>query len=73
MELTSQIPDDLYRHATEVAAARQRPVEEILKLAVEQMIEFELLEIKASRGKREKFSEVIAKVPVVPPSEEDSL
>ena len=73
MELTIQIPDDLYRHAAEVAASTERSVEDILAGAVEQMIEFQRLEIKASRGSREKFLAVMNKVPAAPPPEEDTL
>jgi hypothetical protein len=74
MNVSVNIPEELYRRASEVAAAENIPVDELFASAFEERIlEFERLKEKASRGSYEKFMRVMAKVPAVEPPEHDRL
>ncbi len=74
MSVSVNIPEELYRRASEVAATEKVSVDELFASAFEERIlEFERLKEKASRGSYEKFMRVMAKVPAVEPPEYDRL
>ena len=74
MSVNVSIPEELYRRASEVAAAEGVSVDALFAAAFEErLLEFERLKDKASRGSYEKFRRVMAKVPASEPSEEDRL
>jgi hypothetical protein len=72
MNLTINIPEELYRSAMQIAAAENVSVEELFASAFEErVLEFERLKEKAARGSYEKFRHVMAKIPAVEPPEYD--
>jgi hypothetical protein len=74
MNLTINIPEELYESAKQIAAAENVSVEELFASAFEERIlEFERLKEKAARGSYEKFQQVMAKIPAVGPPECDRL
>ena len=74
MNVTVNVPEDLYRRATEVAAAENISVDDLFASAFEErLLEFERLKGKASRGSYEKFLRVMSKVPAVEPPDYDHL
>lgn len=74
MSVSVNIPEELYRRASEVAAAENVSVDDLFASAFEERIlELERLKEKASRGSYEKFMRVISKVPAVEPPENDRL
>ena len=74
MNVSVNIPEELYRRASEVAAAENVSVDALFASAFEERIlEFERLKEKASRGSYEKFMRVMSKVPAVEPAEHDRL
>jgi hypothetical protein len=74
MNMTVNVPEELYRRASEVAAAEHLSVDELFASAFEERIlEFERLKEKALRGSYEKFLRVMAKLPAAEPSEQDRL
>ncbi len=74
MNLTIDVPEELYRRAEEIAASENVPVEALFAGALEQrIVEFERLEELAARGSYEKFRRVMAKVPPGEPAEFDRL
>ena len=74
MSVSVNIPEELYRRASEVAAAENVSVDDLFASAFEERIlEFERLKEKAYRGSYEKFVRVMAKVPAVEPAEHDRL
>jgi hypothetical protein len=74
MSVSVNIPEDLYRRASEVAAAENVSVDDLFASAFEERIlELERLKERASRGSYEKFMRVMAKVPAVAPPENDRL
>ena len=74
MSVSVNIPEELYRRASEVAAAENVSVDDLFASAFEErVLEFERLKEKASRGSYEKFMRVMAKVPIVQPPEHDRL
>jgi hypothetical protein len=74
MSVNISIPEELYRRATEVAAAENISVDDLFAAAFEErLIEFERLKEKASRGSYQKFLHVMSKVPAVEPPEHDRL
>ena len=74
MNISIHIPEDLYRRATEVAAAENISVDDLFASAFEErLLEFERLKEKASHGSYEKFLRVMSKVPAVEPPEHDRL
>ena len=74
MNISIHIPEDLYRRATEVAAAESISVDDLFASAFEErLLEFERLKEKAARGSYQKFLLVMSKVPAVEPPEHDRL
>jgi hypothetical protein len=74
MNLTINIPEELYENAKQIAAAENVSVEQLFASAVEERIlEFERLKEKAERGSYEKFRQVMAKVPAAQPTEYDRI
>jgi len=51
MSVSVNVPEELYRRATEVAAAENIPVDDLFAAAFEErLVEFDRLKEKASRG-----------------------
>jgi len=74
MNVSVNIPEELYRRATDVAAAENIPVDDLFASAFEErLLEFERLKERASRGSYQRFMRVMWKVPAVQPSEHDRL
>ncbi len=74
MNVSVSIPEELYRRATEVAAAENVAVDDLFAAAFEErLLEFERLKEKASHGSYQKFPRVMSKVPAVEPPEYDRL
>ena len=74
MNLTIDVPEELYQRAIEIAAAENVSVEELFASVFEaRIVEFERLKDKAARGSYEKFRKVMAKVPAAEPPEHDRL
>lgn len=72
MNVSVNIPDELYRQASEIAAAENVSVDELFASAFEErLLELERLKEKAARGSYEKFMRVMAKVPAVEPPDFD--
>jgi hypothetical protein len=74
MNLTINIPEELYQRAKQIAAAENVSVEELFASAFEERIlEFERLKEKAARGSYDKFRLVMGKTPAAEPPEHDRL
>ncbi len=74
MSVSVNVPEELYRRATEVAALENISVDELFASAFEErVLEFERLKERAARGSYEKFLRVMSKVPAVEPPEYDRL
>jgi hypothetical protein len=74
MSVSVNIPEELYRRASEVTAAENVSVDDLFASAFEERIlELERLKEKASRGSYEKFMRVMSKVSAVEPPEHDRL
>ena len=74
MSVTVNIPEELYRRASAVAAAENISVDDLFASAFEErLFEFERLKEKASRGSYQKFLDVMAKVPAAEPAPFDRL
>jgi hypothetical protein len=74
MNVSISIPEELYRRATEVAAAENIAVDELFAVAFEErLLEFERLKEKASDGSYQRFLRVMAKVPAAEPPDYDRL
>ena len=74
MSVSVNVPEELYRRATEVAASENISVDDLFASAFEErLLEFERFKDKASHGSYEKFLRVMAKVPAVDPPECDRL
>ena len=74
MNVSFNVPEELYRRATEVAAAENISVGDLFASAFEErLLEFERLKEKASHGSYEKFLRIMSKVPAVEPPEYDRL
>jgi hypothetical protein len=74
MNISIHIPEDLYRRATEVAAAENISVDDLFASAFEErLLEFERLKEKASRGSYEKFLRVMSKFAATEPPDYDHL
>ena len=72
MSVSVNVPEELYRRATEVAASENISVDELFASAFEErVLEFERLKERAARGSYEKFLRVMSKVPAVEPPEYD--
>ena len=74
MNLTINIPEELYESAKQIAAGENISVGELFVSAFEErIVEFERLRERAARGSYEKFRRVTAKIPPVEPTEPDRL
>ena len=72
MSVNIRIPDDLYKKALEIANARQVSVDEVFASAfAEQLLAWERLQERASRGDRKKFLSILDRVPDVAPDDSD--
>lgn len=69
MSLTIDVPDELYQRTAEIAAQANISVEDLVISSVEQHLrELDRLKERAERGSREKFLQVLEKVPDVEPA-----
>jgi hypothetical protein len=74
MSVSVNVPEELYRRASEVATAENISVDDVFALAFEErLLEFERLKDKASRGSYEKFLRVMSKIPAGEPADNDRL
>jgi hypothetical protein len=74
MSVSVNIPEELYRRASEIAAAEKFSVDDLFASAFEErLLELERLKEKASHGSYEKFLRVMSKIPAVEPPESDRL
>jgi hypothetical protein len=74
MSVSVNIPEELYRRASEIAAAEKISVDDLFASAFEErLLELERLKEKASHGSYEKFLRVMSKIPAVEPPESDRL
>lgn len=74
MSVNVSIPEELYRRASEVAAAEGVSVDALFAAAFEErLLELERLKGRASRGSYEKFLRVMSRVPAADPAEEDRV
>ncbi len=72
MSMNISVPDDLYQKAAEIARAQNITVEELFASVFEgQLAEWERLQIRAARGRRDKFLAVLDSAPDVDPIESD--
>ena len=74
MNVSVNVPEELYRRAAAVAAAENMSVDDLFAAALEgRILEFEWLKEEASRGSYEEFLSVMSKAPAVEPPEHDHL
>ena len=74
MSVSVNIPEELYRRASEIAAAENISVGDLFASAFEErLLELERLKEKASHGSYEKFLRVMSKIPALEPPESDRL
>ncbi len=74
MSFSINIPEHLYRQASDIAAAENISVDELFASAFEErLLELERLKERAARGSYEKFLKVMSKVPAVEPPDYDRL
>jgi hypothetical protein len=74
MSVSVNIPDELYRRASEIAAAEKISVDDVFASTFEErLLELERLKEKASHGSYGKFLRVMSKIPAVEPPESDRL
>jgi hypothetical protein len=74
MSMSVNIPEELYRRASAIAAAENVSVDELFASAFEErLLELERLKEKASHGSYEKFLRVMSRVPATEPPESDRL
>jgi hypothetical protein len=74
MNVSVNIPEELYRRASEIAAAENISVGDLFASAFEErLLELERLKEKASHGSYEKFLRVMSKIPALEPPESDRL
>lgn len=74
MSVSVNVPEELYRQASEIAAAENVSVDDLFASAFEErLLELNRLKEKAARGSYEKFLRVMSKVPAVEPPECDRL
>jgi len=72
MSMTVNVPEELYRRASEMAASENISVDELFASAFEErVLEFERLKERAASGSYEKFLRIMSKVPAVEPPEYD--
>jgi hypothetical protein len=74
MSVSVNVPEELYRRASEVATAENISVDDLFASVFEErLLEFERLKEKASRGSYEKFLRVMSKIPAGEPADNDRL
>jgi metal-responsive CopG/Arc/MetJ family transcriptional regulator len=74
MSVSVNIPEELYRQASRIAAEENISVDELFASAFqERVLEFERLKEEAAHGSYEKFLRVMSKVPTVEPPDYDRL
>ena len=74
MSVSINIPEHLYRQASDIAAAENVSVDELFASAFEErLLELERLKERAARGSYEKFLKVMSRVPAVEPPDCDRL
>jgi hypothetical protein len=74
MSVRVNIPEELYRRASEIAAAENMSVDDLFASAFEErLLELERLKEKASQGSYEKFLRVMSKISATEPPESDRL
>ena len=72
MSVNVSVPDDLYQKAVEIAKAHNVSVDEIFASAfAEQLVAWQRLKERASRGSRERFLAVLDKARDAEPTESD--
>jgi hypothetical protein len=72
MSISISVPEDLYRKASEIAAAQHVSVDEVFASAFAgQFAEWQRLKARAARGDRAKFDAILDKVPDVEPDADD--
>jgi hypothetical protein len=73
--LSLRLPSSLHKQIREVAKQEGVSINQLITTAVAEklsaLMTVEYLEERAARGSREAFEEVLARVPEVPPKEED--
>jgi hypothetical protein len=74
MNVKVDIPEELYRRASKVAAEEGVSADALFAAAFERRLpELERLQAKAARGDYERFQRVMSKAPAVEPAEEDRV
>jgi hypothetical protein len=74
MNVSVNVPEELYRRAAEVATAENVSVDDLFASAFEErLLEFERLKEKGFHGSYQKFLRVMSKVPAVEPPDNDRL
>jgi hypothetical protein len=74
MSVSVNIPEDLYRQASDIAAAENISVDELFASAFEErLLELERLKERAARGSYETFLKLMSRVPAVEPPDYDRL
>ena len=74
MSVSVNVPEELYRRATEVATAENISVDDLFASAFEErLLELERLKEKASRGSYQNFLRVMSMIPAVEPPDHDRL
>ncbi|HWD97627.1 MAG TPA: hypothetical protein VG345_01260 [Bryobacteraceae bacterium] len=74
MNLTVNIPDELYKQAETLAEAQHVSVDQVIASAfAEQLLALNRLKSLAERGNREDFLRVLDKVPDIEPDDFDRL
>ena len=70
--MSVNIPEELYRRTSEIAAVEKISVDDLLASAFEErLLELERLKEKVSHGSYEKFLRVMSKIRAVEPPESD--
>jgi len=70
MIVSVEVPKDIYDRASEIAQSQRISVADVFAAAcTEHIAAWERLELRAQRGDRAKFLDVLAKVPDVAPGE----
>ena len=75
--VTVHLPESLHRRLREAAQAERISVEQFITSAVTEKLSVletcDLIAMRAARGSREKFLEILASAPAVPPKPGDEL
>ena len=74
MNISINVPEDLYRQALTFAEAHQVSVDEVFaSVFAEQLASWQRLQERAARGNREKYFAVLDNVPDVEPDQSDRI